>query len=122
VTQPGPSDPILVVVGDIQVSRHWIVTPFGSVRTHGAQVVSQPQSTVASRIPVWAIVLAVLFFPLGLLFLLVKENVVSPALAVTVTAGSFTHTTFVNVSTPFLYSDTAARVEHLRRVLADAPA
>jgi hypothetical protein len=29
---------------------------------------------LSNKIPVWAIVLAVLFFPIGLLFLLVKEK------------------------------------------------
>jgi hypothetical protein len=122
VTQPGAADPVLVVVGDIHASRHWIVTPFGTVRTHGAEVTSQPQQNVSTRIPVWAIVLAVLLFPLGLLFLLVKETVFTPGFAVTVRAGAFAHTTLVGAASPAAYADTAARVEYLRRVLADAPA
>lgn len=114
-------DPVLLVLGDIQVSRYWIVTPFGTVRTSGAEVVVQPQQTVSNRIPVWAIVLAIVFFPLGLLFLLVKEAVLTPAFAVTVRAGAFAHTTLVSAPNPAAYADTTSRIDYLRRVLADAP-
>ena len=76
-TTPSPAtaqpDAILASFGDIHISKHWLVTPQGNRKLAGTELTVTDMSYDHPAIPVWAIVLAVVFFPLGLLFLLVKE-------------------------------------------------
>jgi hypothetical protein len=122
VSSTGATDPVLVMIGDVQASRHWIVTPAGTIPIRGAEVAAVSQTAVTQRIPVWAIVLAVVFFPLGLLFLLIKEDVFVGGLSVTVTAPGFRHSTTVATPNPVAATDAGNRVDYLRNLIANAPA
>ncbi len=59
---PSPShDPILLTIGDIGVSRHWVVTPNGTAHLAGSRWIARDMSRTESKIPTWAIVLAIIF-------------------------------------------------------------
>lgn len=100
---PAPQQPeqILFTIGDIHVSPHWVVTPSGTAPLAGSQWFFVDQSRTERKIPTWAIVVAVVFAfacLLGLLFLLVKEEVTVGFVAVSVRAGTVSHTTQMAVS------------------------
>ncbi|WP_169165734.1 hypothetical protein [Cellulomonas taurus] len=86
-------EPTLAQLGDIMLSEHWISTPWGSAPLSGAQWHASDQAYPTERIPVWAIVLAVVLFPLGLFFLLMKETRWEGWIEVTVRASGLAHTT-----------------------------
>ena len=91
------TDPVLVTLGDIAVSQHWVVTPAGTVPTAGSQFFVADHTRIEKYPPGWAIALAIvgfLFFFLGLLFLLVRSTRVSGAFQYTVTNGPFTYQSF----------------------------
>jgi hypothetical protein len=85
---------MLLWIGDIGVSRHWVVTPNGTAPLAGSQWIVRDATRVEERIPAVAIVLAVIFFVfclLGLLFLLMKERQVTGYVEVTVRSGDVYH-------------------------------
>ena len=93
-TGAAQQDPILLWIGDIGVSRHWVVTPNGTAPLAGSQWIVTDRTRVEEKIPAVAIVLAVIFFVfclLGLLFLLMKERQVTGYTEVTVRAGDVYH-------------------------------
>ncbi len=93
--QPSPYD---VIIGDIGVSRDWIVTPGGTAPTRGSQWTVVDRVTVTRNIPNWAIVCAIIgaaICLLGLLFLLLKEDTYYGTVDVTVVSGDFRYTTQV---------------------------
>jgi hypothetical protein len=73
------SEPVLLSIGEIQVTATTIRTPAGVYPLRGSQWTISDSWTTTQKIPTWAIVLAVVgFFCLtffSLLFLLAKENV-----------------------------------------------
>ncbi len=100
---PVPQQPeqFLVNIGDIHVTPHWVVTPSGTAPLTGAQWFFVDQSRTERKIPTWAIVVAIVFALaclIGLLFLLVKEDVTVGHVQVSVRAGDLTHTTHVPVT------------------------
>jgi hypothetical protein len=100
---PVPQDPeqVLITIGDIHVTPHWVVTPSGTASLSGAQWFLVDQSRTERKIPTWAIVVAIVFALaclLGLLFLLVKEEVTVGYVQVSVRAGDLTHTTHIPVT------------------------
>jgi hypothetical protein len=114
---------VLVTLGDITVSRSWLVTPGGNAPIAGATITVTDLSRTESRIPPWAIVLAVigaLFFLLGLLFLLVRETFTTGSLQVTVQNGSFFHATQIPVQSPATISDVHTRANYVRQLIAAA--
>lgn len=94
-----PVEPHLLQIGDIGVTRSWVVTPRGYAPLAGSEWVVVDRSGWTQEIPVWAIVLAIVFFPIGLLFLLVKETRATGWLEVTVRSGPFVHVVAVPVGT-----------------------
>jgi hypothetical protein len=101
-----------LTIGDIGVSKHWIVTPNGTARVGGSTWIAQDQSRTESRIPGYAIVLAIvfaIFCLIGLLFLLIKEQYTTGYVSVTVQRDGLFHVTQVPVSSP----DDVARVRAL---------
>ena len=92
-----PPEPYLLTIGDIGVTPSWVVTPRGTVPLLGSQWWVAERSGWRQQIPVWAIVLAVLLFPLGLLFLLVKEPRLQTWLEVTVRSAGVVHQAAVAV-------------------------
>jgi hypothetical protein len=91
---PSQSDPILLWIGDIGVSRYWVVTPNGTGPLAGSQWIVRDGTRVEEKMPAYAIVLAVIFFVfclLGLLFLLIKERRVVGYIEVSVRTGDTYH-------------------------------
>ena len=119
----GTPEQALVTIGDVVVSRNWVVTPNGTAPISGMQFLLTDNSRTESRIPGWAIVLAVLgalFFLLGLLFLLVKETVTVGSIQVTVIGDRLTHTVVVPVSSQAAVVDVYNRVNYARQLVAAA--
>lgn len=109
-------DPILLWIGDIGVSQHWVVTPNGSAPLAGSQWIVTDRTHTEERIPGVAIVLAIIFFVfclLGLLFLLMKERRVTGYAEVTVRSGNVYHLTQLPVRNPI-------DVEYARRLVHQA--
>lgn len=111
--------PVLVSIGDIQVTSTHVLTPRGTFPLDRVQFTFQNNSLTQSHIPAWAIVLAILgffFFLLGLLFLLVRETTTSGFVTVSVVGPGFTHSTQLPVSSPQQVNDIAGRVQHANNV------
>ncbi|MET4780032.1 hypothetical protein [Glaciihabitans sp. UYNi722] len=111
----------LIVIGDITVSKSWLVTPNGSRPLKGTQIFITDLSHTQTKIPTWAIVLAIIgafFFLLGLLFLLAKETVTTGHLQVTVQNGNLIHVTQVPVTSPGAVQDAHSRVNYVRALVA----
>src|SRR5947208_201660 len=75
VTSPYPvEEPVIAQIGEIQVTSTTVRTPAGQFPLKGSQWMVTDQWTAEQKIPMWAIVLAVLLFfcvgPFSLLFLL----------------------------------------------------
>lgn len=119
---PGPMvgvEPYVASLGDIGVTPHWVVTPRGSAPLAGSEWWVVDRSGWTQRIPVWAIILAIVFFPLGLLFLLCKETVWTGWLEVTVRSGALVHTAMLAV--PSLEAQQApVTVDRIRALAAEA--
>lgn len=116
-------EPFLVNIGDIHVSPHWVVTPSGTAPLAGAQWFFLDQSRTERKIPTWAIVLAVVFALaclLGLLFLLVKEDVTVGWVQVSVRAGEATHVTHVPVTSRLDVGRIAQMVQQAQALTAQA--
>ena len=103
---PGPASPYhtsvpaqfddapLVSIGDITVSRNSIIVPQGRFPLRGTTWTVQDSIQVTESIPVWAIIMTVLFVwfcLIGLLFLLAKEKRYSGFVAVTVVGDGLYH-------------------------------
>jgi hypothetical protein len=91
----GQAEPYALCIGDIGVTRSWVVTPRGSAPLAGSEWFTANHTGYTQQIPVWAIICAVLLFPLGLLFLLCKETKVTGWVEVTVRSGQLVHTVAV---------------------------
>jgi hypothetical protein len=126
ITPPPPvkqPDPILVSFGDIHLSRHWLVTPQGNRTLAGTQLTVTDMSYEYQAIPVWAIVLAVLFFPIGLLFLLVREPRATGAFQVVVTNDGLTHRSVipaVGADRAIQFYELNSRANYARVLIAQA--
>jgi hypothetical protein len=94
------TDPILLAIGDITVSKYWIVTLDSQAPIAGSTWDVVDLTRVVKKHPTWTIVLAVILFPIGLLFLLVKEDKTYGVLEVRVTADKFFRATQVPVTSP----------------------
>jgi hypothetical protein len=84
----------LLTIGNISVSQNWVVVPTGFYKLRGTNWTVQDSTQVTETIPVYAIVLAVIFFfvcLLGLLFLLIKERRYTGFIAVTVVGEGLFH-------------------------------
>lgn len=100
----GAAEQVVLTIGDIGVSRHWVVTPNGSALLAGSTWIARDMSRTESKIPTWAIVCAIVFALaclLGLLFLLAKEQTTTGYVEVSVQQGSLYHVTQIPVSSPY---------------------
>lgn len=116
-------EPVLVTVGDIACTEHWVVTPGGSFPISGSTWIVTNQTTTSERIPPYAIVLAIVFFLfclLGLFFLLIKQRTMQGWVTVTVQAPGGYHATQVPVSHPSQIADVENRVHYIRGLAAAA--
>lgn len=95
------SMPVLVQIGEIQVTATHIRTPLGEAPLRGSTWIAQDQWVTSQKTPTWAIVCAILgFFCLtifSLLFLLAKETVYTGHVTVVVTSGQFQYQTRIPV-------------------------
>jgi hypothetical protein len=97
---PGQTDPIVFWIGDIGVSRYWVMTPNGTAPLAKSEWFVRDHTRIEQVIPTHAIVLAVvfaLFCLLGLLFLLMKEQRTVGWVEVTVRSDRVHHVTQVPV-------------------------
>ncbi len=84
----------LLSIGDITVTRNSVIVPHGRFPLRGTTWTVQDSTQVTESIPVWAIILTILFIwlcLLGLLFLLAKEKRYSGFVAVTVVGDGLYH-------------------------------
>lgn len=91
-TQPFPDhEPVLMRVGDVEVTSSMVRTPAGQFALRGSQWTVTDQWVAEQKIPQWAIIAAIVGFCLltvfSLLFLLAKEYVYRGAVIVTITNG-----------------------------------
>lgn len=110
-------EPLMVNIGDIGVSKDWVVTPSGTCPAREVHWMFSDMSRTVQRIPVWAIVCAVLFFIfcfLGLLFLLVKEEYTEGFVQVVVQGPRLVHMVQLPVSSPIQVMDYNQRVNYAR--------
>lgn len=120
--EPLTSAPAFVLtVGDIGVTPNSVVTPSGSVPLAGTMWVVEDHSWTRRRTPTWAVVFAVigfLVFLLGLLFLLVREDVTSGFVEVRVFAanGSFVHCATIPVWSPHQVDDIRIRATQAQTI------
>jgi len=120
---PLASEPVLVAVGDISCTAHWVVTPNGSFPLAGTTWIVINQTITTERIPAWAIVMCILLVLaclLGLLFLLVKERRTQGFAAVTVQGPVGYHVAQVPISHPSQVAEVEAKVNYIRAVAAGA--
>jgi hypothetical protein len=99
-TEPAPEETVLTI-GEIVVSAHWVVTPSGNTALAGSQWTVADQTRTAKKHPVWTIVLAVLLFPIGLLFLLITTDTVRGYVEVKVRGAGLAYTAHVPVENSF---------------------
>lgn len=121
--EPGGHDPIVLTVGDIGITRHWVVTPNGSAPLAGSQWIARDMTRTETKIPTWAIVLAIVFAFLcliGLLFLLVKEKQTTGHFEVSVRSGSLYHVTQIPVSGEWQIAQVRGLVNQAQSLAATA--
>jgi hypothetical protein len=86
-TAQEPEAPV-VTIGDIVVSKHWVVTPSGTAPIAGSAWNVTDHRYEAKKHPWWTIVLAIVLFPIGLLFLFITTDETRGAIEVIVTSGT----------------------------------
>lgn len=111
VTQQA-AEQVLVSIGEISCTATTVITPNGSFPVRGTEWMVQDATSMTRRIPGYAIVLAILFALLcliGLLFLLIQEDVYTGSVNVSVrdSAGHFFTT-----SVPARGANTVAEVHN----------
>jgi hypothetical protein len=120
---PDATDPTLLTIGDIGVTRNWVVTPNGTARLGGSQWSARDMTRTESKIPTWAIVLAVIFALvclLGLLFLLAKEKYTTGYVEVSVQAGNLIHATQIPVASQYQVAQIRQQVSQAQTLAAAA--
>jgi hypothetical protein len=110
--EPAPEETVLTI-GEILVSAHWVVTPSGNTSLAGSQWTVADQSRSVKKHPAWTIVLAVLLFPIGLLFLFVTNEETVGYMEVKVRGAGFAYTAQVPVREN-------SAVQTIRRQVAEA--
>jgi len=123
--ESGASSQVLVTIGDIACTQTEVLTPNGRRPLKSTNWIVTNNSRTTEKIPTYAIVLAiVLAFAclLGLLFLLVKEQVTEGNMQVSVQGDDFYYSTTIQVSSPEQVTDVEQRVNYARglvRALAE---
>ncbi|MFZ0323247.1 MAG: hypothetical protein WAN48_03840 [Actinomycetes bacterium] len=124
---PGPAQApsgFLLTIGDIGVTATHISTPNGAAPLHGSTWIVADMSVTERKIPTWAIVCAIVFALaclLGLLFLLVKEDVTRGYVQVSVRSGDLSHMTQIPVSSAVQVAQVRALVGQAQAFAAQAP-
>lgn len=121
---PQEPSPVLVTLGRIAANEHWVTTPVGSWKLKDISVTPYDQTVLVSRIPVWAIVMAIVtavFFLLGLLFLLAKENQVAGYVSVIIsTTDGQSYTEQLPINSAPIHHDVLSRIHYLQSLIGQA--
>jgi hypothetical protein len=118
-----PAPAFLLTIGDIGVTADQVVTPNGTAPLAGSQWIVTDRSYTTTKIPTWAIVVAIIFAfacLLGLLFLLVKETVTTGYVEVTVRSDSLVHMIQMPVNSPNDVAWYRQQVAHAQSLAAQA--
>lgn len=110
---------MLVTIGDVACTATEVITPSGTTPVGSATWTVTDMSRTVRRIPAWAIVCAVvfaLFWLLGLLFLLAREERVEGSVQVTVQGPGLLHVTQVPATSKGTLAELNARVNHARSI------
>jgi len=122
---PRPAPGFILTIGDIGITQDTVVTPNGNARLAGSQWLVIDRTTQETKIPAWAIVLAIIFTLLclvGLFFLLVKETTVTGYVEVSVRSGNLVHMTQLPVRTQYDVNNYRQMVSQAQTLAAQAPA
>ena len=114
-------DPELATVGDIGVSQHWIMTPTGSYPIRGSVWTVSDMTHCQERMSTAGIVLCVIFVwfcLLGLLFLLMKDRVVTGYVQVTVYGDGFHYVTMIPAHSAGVLYNVNDSVDYARTLAA----
>lgn len=114
-------DPVLYSIGEIGVTEEHVITPNGVGPLRGSHWIMTDNSREVSRIPGYAIVLAVifgLFFLVGLLFLLIREKSLDGHVDVTVRSGELYHVAQIPVSSFGDVDRVKTSVDHVRTLVS----
>lgn len=122
---PIPTPPqILVTVGDVGCTATEVLTPSGTHPLAGTTWIVTNQTTVATRIPSYAIILAIVFAIvclLGLVFLAIREQTIQGFVQVSVQGPGFYYATQVKITDARQVTDTEQRVAYIRALVAALP-
>ena len=122
-TTPYPvQEQVIAQIGEIQVTSTTVRTPAGQFPLRGSQWTVTDQWLANSKIPTWAIVLAIVLIPctgfLSLLFLLAKETVYSGVVLVQVQNGAYHYVSRVPVNNQAYVQHVYAQVNYVRSLAA----
>jgi hypothetical protein len=123
VTRPFPDHPpVIAQIGDMAVTSSTIATPAGQFALPGSQWTIADQWTVRRKTPQWAVLAALVGFCVltffSLLFLLVKEQVYTGTVTVTVINGGFAHTARIPVTNADQVANIYSTVNYIRSLAA----
>jgi hypothetical protein len=112
--------PVIAQIGDIHVTSTTVNTPAGIIPLRGSQWTATDHWVTERRTPKWATVVAVAGVCctglLSLLLLLVKENVYTATITVSVMGDQFFHSTRMVVSTPEAVQEIYDQVNYVRNL------
>ena len=117
-----PPEGYLTAIGDINISAHWIDTPSGQFPIRGTTWTVTDMSQTHERMSPVGVILCIIFIwfcLLGLLFLLMKETVISGYVQVTVQGNGFQHSTMI-LAGPQTAFEVNQVVNYARRLAASA--
>lgn len=99
----GYDEPVIMRVGEIDVTSSTVRTPAGTFPLRGSQWTVADQWTVDHRIPQWAIICAIVGFcfltVFSLLFLIARETIYTGAVTVSVSNGPALYVARIPVAT-----------------------
>lgn len=125
VVPTGDPNQVLVTIGEISCTQTMVLTPAGSFPLKGTTWSSTNNTRTTTKIPTYAIVLAIVFALLcliGLLFLLMKEQVTEGFMQVTVQGeGGRFYSTQIPISDPSQVADVERRVNYARGLVSALP-
>lgn len=114
----GAGDEAVAQIGEIQVTATTVYTPVGQCPLRGSRWDVADQWRAERKIPVWAIVLAIVTFfcvgPFSLLFLLAKQTVYQGVVQVRVNNGPFLYVARIPVTDQALVQHVNNQVNYVR--------
>lgn len=119
---PDPGGPVIVQIGELGITSSMVHTPAGPIPLRGSNWSVHDYWHTETKIPTWAIVLAVLGFCVltvfSLLFLLAKETITRGTVQVTVTNGTQQYVCRLPVTLPAEVNAVHQQVNYVRSLAA----